>query len=102
MGLPFSGGFTAKWLLLSAAFESGQWWYAAVVLAGGLLAAGYLLRALARLLTPAPAVKVIHEPRRGMEATALILASVALLLGLVSASLLELLQVGAPLGRIVP
>ncbi len=102
MGLPFSGGFTAKWLLLSAAFESGQWWYAAVVLAGGLLAAGYLLRALARLLTPAPAVKVIHEPKRGMEATALILASVALLLGLVSAPLLELLQVGAPLGGIVP
>lgn len=102
MGLPFSGGFTAKWLLLSAAFESGQWWYAAVVLAGGLLAAGYLLRALARLLTPAPAVKVIHEPKRGMEATALVLASVALLLGLVSAPLLELIQVGAPLGRLVP
>ena len=102
MGLPFSGGFTAKWLLLTAAFESGQWWYAVVVLAGGLLAAGYLLRALARLLTPAPAVKVVHQPARGMEATALILASVALLLGLVSAPLLELLQVGAPLGRILP
>ncbi len=102
MGLPFSGGFTAKWLLLSAALETGQWWYAAVVLAGGLLAVGYLLRALARLLTPAPATKVIHKPARGMEATALILASVALLLGLVSAPLLELLQVGAPLGRILP
>ena len=101
MGLPFSGGFTAKWLLLSAAFESGQWWYAAVVLAGGLLAAGYLLRALARLLTPAPAVKVIHSPKRGMEVTSLALASVALLLGLVSAPILELLQVGAPLGRMV-
>ncbi len=102
MGLPFSGGFTAKWLLLSAALETGQWWYAIVVLAGGLLAVGYLLRALARLLTPAPATKVIHKPARGMEATALVLASVALLLGLVSAPLLELLQVGAPLGRILP
>lgn len=102
MGLPFSGGFTAKWLLLSAALQSGQWWYAVVVLAGGLLAAGYLLRALARLLTPAPAVKVVHEPAHGMEATALILASVALLLGLVSAPLLELIGVGAPLGGIAP
>ena len=102
MGLPFSGGFTAKWLLLSAALECGQWWYAVVVLAGGLLAAGYLLRALGRLLTPAPTVKVIHEPKPGMEATALVLASVALLLGLVSAPLLELLGVGAPLGGISP
>jgi len=102
MGLPFSGGFTAKWLLLSAALESGQWWYAVVVLAGGLLAAGYLLRALARLLTPAPAVKVVHEPKRGMEATALVLASVALLLGLVSAPLLELVGVGAPFGGVAP
>ena len=102
MGLPFSGGFTAKWLLLSAALQGGQWWYAAVVLAGGLLAAGYLLRALARLLTPAPAVKVVHEPRRGMEASALVLASVALLLGLVSAPLLELIGVGAPFGGVAP
>lgn len=102
MGLPFSGGFTAKWLLLSAALETGQWWHAAVVLFGGLLAAGYLLRALAHMLTPAPAVKVQHEPARGMEATALVLACVALLLGLVSAPILELLQVGAPLGGTGP
>ncbi len=102
MGLPFSGGFTAKWLLLSAALETGQWWYVTVVLFGGLLAAGYLLRALAHLLTPTPTVKVQHEPARGTEATALILACVALLLGLVSAPILELLQVGAPLGSMIP
>lgn len=102
MGLPFSGGFTAKWLLLSAALETGQWWHAVVVLVGGLLAAGYLLRALARLLAPAPAVKVLHEPARAMEATALVLACVALLLGLVSAPVLELLQVGAPPGGATP
>lgn len=102
MGLPFSGGFTAKWLLLSAALESGQWWYAIVVLAGGLLAAGYLLRALARLLRPAPAVKVVPEPERGMEASALVLACVALSLGLVSAPLLTLVGVGAPLGELSP
>ncbi|MGF1470657.1 MAG: complex I subunit 5 family protein [Rubrobacteraceae bacterium] len=102
MGLPFSGGFTAKWLLLSAALEDGQWWYAVVVLAGGLLAAGYLLRALRPMLTPAPAVKVVRSPKRSMESTALILASVALLLGLVSAPLLELVGVGAPLGGITP
>ncbi|MGH8277083.1 MAG: complex I subunit 5 family protein, partial [Steroidobacteraceae bacterium] len=37
MGLPPSGGFAAKWLLLKAAVEAGQWLWALVMLAGGLL-----------------------------------------------------------------
>ena len=39
MGMPPSGGFIAKWLLLTAAVAEGQWWWAVVILAGGLLAA---------------------------------------------------------------
>src|SRR5262249_17172970 len=35
MGLPPSGGFTAKWLLLMAAIQSGQWWWALVIISGG-------------------------------------------------------------------
>ena len=35
MGLPPSGGFAAKWLLLTAAIEHGQWWWALVILAAG-------------------------------------------------------------------
>jgi len=31
VGLPPSGGFAAKWLLLSAAVASGQWWWATVL-----------------------------------------------------------------------
>ena len=38
MGLPPSGGFAAKWLLLKASIEAGQWLWAAVMLAGGLAA----------------------------------------------------------------
>ena len=38
MGVPPSGGFVAKWLLLLATVVQGQWWWAVVMLAGGLLA----------------------------------------------------------------
>jgi multicomponent Na+:H+ antiporter subunit D len=47
MGLPPSGGFLAKWLLLEAAWATGGWGWIAVVLAGSLLAAGYVFRVLA-------------------------------------------------------
>ena len=46
MGLPPSGGFMAKCLLLTAAIDTGQWWWALVILAGGLLTGGYLYRVL--------------------------------------------------------
>ncbi len=96
MGLPPSGGFTAKWLLLSASLESGQWWIGVVVLAGGLLAILYLLRFMSPALTQMPTEKVHSPTARGMEVIAFILALVSLFLGLLSAPLLELLQVGDP------
>jgi formate hydrogenlyase subunit 3/multisubunit Na+/H+ antiporter MnhD subunit len=37
MGVPPSGGFVAKWMLLSATVMEGQWWWAVVMLVGGLL-----------------------------------------------------------------
>ena len=42
IGLPPSGGFLAKWLLLEAAVATGQWWWAIVMLAGGLFTSGYM------------------------------------------------------------
>ncbi len=50
MGLPPSGGFVAKAMLLTAAVAEGQWWWAVVVLVGGLLAGGYVFLVLARAL----------------------------------------------------
>ena len=38
MGLPPSGGFAAKWLLMKASIEAGQWVSAIVMAGGGLLA----------------------------------------------------------------
>ncbi|MBK1704344.1 complex I subunit 5 family protein [Halochromatium glycolicum] len=46
MGLPPSGGFAAKWLLLRAAIETGQWWWMLVILLGGVLTGVYLYRVL--------------------------------------------------------
>ncbi len=46
IGLPPSGGFIAKWLLLNNAVESGQWWWVLTLFIGGLLASSYLFRVL--------------------------------------------------------
>jgi formate hydrogenlyase subunit 3/multisubunit Na+/H+ antiporter MnhD subunit len=51
MGLPPTGGFAAKWLLMKASVASGQWIWAIVMAAGGLLAGGYLYRVLAPALS---------------------------------------------------
>ncbi|WP_051130806.1 complex I subunit 5 family protein [Nesterenkonia alba] len=50
IGLPISLGFTGKWQVATAAVEAGQWWILAVLVAGTLLAAGYLVRVIAPLL----------------------------------------------------
>ncbi len=62
MGLPPSGGFAAKWLMLRASVASGQWLWALVILAGGLLAAGYVYRILAPAL--ADGAVVLKAPPR--------------------------------------
>ena len=69
MGLPPSGGFVAKAMLLMAAVAEGQWWWAVVILAGGLLAAGYVFRVLTPALTAADAPLVCAPTwRRGASA----------------------------------
>ena len=95
MGLPPSGGFLAKYLLLTAALGSGQWWWAAVMIAGGLLAAAYLFRPMSLMLSEdRPAVT--HAVSRGSQLVALALAAVAVLIGLFSAAPLRLLRSGRP------
>jgi len=98
MGLPPSGGFIGKWLLLEAALAQGRWELAAVMLIGGLLAAGYVFKVLGHAFTQ---TDVAHEPRATpacMEWAALLLACGAILLGFVATPLLSLLEIGAPFG----
>lgn len=95
MGLPPSGGFLAKYLLLTAALRSGQWWWAVVMIAGGLLAAAYLFRPMSLMLGEArPAVT--QPVSRPSQLVALALAAMAVLIGLFSAVPLRLLRTGRP------
>lgn len=96
MGLPPNGGFVAKWLLLRAALESGQWWWGVVIFGGGLLAAGYVFLVLRRAFASMPIEGSFTRIPYGLELTALTLALIALLLGLVATPPLALLEVGAP------
>jgi formate hydrogenlyase subunit 3/multisubunit Na+/H+ antiporter MnhD subunit len=99
MGLPPSGGFAAKWLLLQASVDSGQWSWAMVMLAGGLLAGGYVYRVIAPALVSASvAVKAPVSRRR--EAVALALAVGAVLLGFAPAEFFDLLQIGRPVATV--
>jgi formate hydrogenlyase subunit 3/multisubunit Na+/H+ antiporter MnhD subunit len=95
MGLPPSGGFAAKWLLLSASVEAGQWWWAVVILVGGLLAGGYLFRILApALAAPAEPLELRAPVPRHRELVALALALCSVLLGFASPRLVEVIEVG--------
>ena len=95
MGLPPSGGFAAKWLLMKASVASGQWVWAIVMAAGGLLAGGYLYRVLAPALSGESA-QLKKAPQRGREDVALALALVALLLAFAPPSFFSFLQIGRP------
>lgn len=96
MGLPASGGFTAKYLLLTSALGSGQWWWAVALIVGGLLAAAYLFRVLGRFLSEPSEPCPGDSPSRGREAVALALAGLSILLGLASLAPFELLQIDRP------
>ena len=93
MGVPPSGGFAAKWLLLSAAIEAGQWWWALVILGGGLLTGGYVYGVLSVALRAGPGPA--EAPRaRGPEAIALGLALISVVLGFLPLAAFGLVQIG--------
>ena len=80
MGLPPSGGFIGKWLLLEAALHRDGGILVAVIILGGVLAAAYVFKVWGSLHQAA----VTHEPRAvpsSMEWAALLLASGRVLLG---------------------
>jgi multicomponent Na+:H+ antiporter subunit D len=97
LGLPPSGGFAAKWLMLQAAWEQGGWGWVVVILAGGLLAAAYLFRALAAICArPAGAVPTGSELARSASLPGLALALSAMVIGFVPAPVLEFLGRSLP------
>jgi multicomponent Na+:H+ antiporter subunit D len=93
MGVPPSGGFTAKWMLLRASVDTGQWWWSLVILAGGLLTGGYVYRLIAAALAPGVAPRPVPRLQEGVV---LVLALLSMLLGLLPLSMLGLAQIGQP------
>lgn len=91
IGLPPSGSFTAKWLMMGSAIQTGQWWWVLVASAGTLLAAAYIFRVLNRAFGQEPTpLGFVTEVRT--EVPALLLAVIAVaVLGLGAAPLWGLL-----------
>lgn len=97
MGLPLSGGFIAKYLMLTSAFASGQWLWGVVLVGGGLLAAIYLFRPLNLMFSKEGADPAALRPvPRWEQALPLLLALAAVLLGVFSAGPFAFLQIGRP------
>ena len=97
MALPPSGGFIAKWMLLVAAIHTGQWWWALVLIGGGLLGAAYVFRMVKyAFLQPPPGAPDLHPVPRRLEYTALALALLAFSLGLASVFPIAVAAIGAP------
>jgi multicomponent Na+:H+ antiporter subunit D len=97
MGLPPSGGFSAKWLMLQASVASGQWFWTLPILIGSLLAAGYVYRILAPALSDAP-IRLESAPKRSQEMIAFALTMIAIALGFAPEIFFDFLEIGRPAG----
>ena len=94
MGLPPSGGFVAKVMLLTSALRQEMWWIALVVLTGGLLAGGYVLRVVVLALQRADGEEPQGRECLWRAAIALALAFGAVALGFVPLAPLSFLSIG--------
>lgn len=97
LGLPPSGGFVSKWLYVTAAFQTGAWWWSIPVLLGGLLAAAYVFRVVAVFMS-APAPNGEEDPQGlhpALSWTPLALAGASLLVGVFGQSVLDLIAPAA-------
>ncbi len=98
MGLPPSGGFTGKWLLLHSAILSGQWWWLIVLFLGGLLSAAYIFKVFRMSFREGPQIDRSVTPPLTLDIAALILASAAILIGLTAHLPLFWLRLGSAFG----
>jgi len=96
VGLPPSGGFIGKYMLILTAAKQGQWFWAAVLALGGILAAGYIFRVLNILLRTGPTVSVGRRVPVGLVWPAFALALAAMLLGLTASGPLDIIAIGGP------
>lgn len=95
IGLPISGGFSAKFMLLSAAVQLASWWIAVAILAGGVLAATYVFRVLGQALaSPTMDLTAATAIPMRREIIALGLAITALAIGFLPLEPLPFIAIG--------
>jgi multicomponent Na+:H+ antiporter subunit D len=92
MGLPPSGGFVAKWMLLQSILASGQWWLAVAPILGGLLTAAYIFRILSQTFVSDDQISCCSPVSFIMEKSAMLLALLSILIGFSSKEVIFLLS----------
>ena len=99
IGLPPSGGFMAKWMLLKGVFLSGQWWWAPAILIGSLLTAGYIFMLLRLAFAPAREENRFRPVPIMLQVCALLLALGSFLIAIPAEKLVGFLENGESFGR---
>lgn len=94
MGLPPSGGFGAKWLLLQSAMNSGGFAWGAILIIGGLLSAAYLFRIFRAAFIEGPKRDNFRSPSIRLEISAFALALSSLIIGLLANTPLTWMRIG--------
>lgn len=102
MGLPPSGGFSAKWLLLQSSLMSQQWWWAVVMLLGSLLSAAYIFRVFAYTYRETGEGDTFARPALSLELIALFLSVSSIILGFMAMLPLDLISLPGPLREALP
>jgi formate hydrogenlyase subunit 3/multisubunit Na+/H+ antiporter MnhD subunit len=97
IGLPPSGGFVAKWMIMKAILASGQWWWVPVVLAGSLLTAGYVFLMIRWAFKPALGQLPLKPVGLTMQLVPLLLAILAVLAGVIVQEPVSVLKIGTDL-----
>jgi len=97
IGLPPTGGFVGKWLVLNSALLQGEWLWAVVLVIGTLLSAGYLARVLVIAFAASGPADAGHPAVPGvLSLVPLVLGLASLGLGMITGPLFALLTVGRP------
>ncbi|GAB2585229.1 complex I subunit 5 family protein [Nitrincola alkalisediminis] len=91
MGLPPSGGFNGKWLIIQSAMLQSQWQWVLVILLGSLLSAAYIFRVFSYTYQEVEGGDRFKQPSPLLEWSALSLSVLSILLGFASMLVLDLL-----------
>jgi multicomponent Na+:H+ antiporter subunit D len=97
VGLPPTGGFASKWYLLQGALEAGQPAFVAVILAGSLLAVGYMYR-FTEAIWVGGVDNAPPDAPRSVRVGLIALAIVTVAVGLTSGVLMRTVLLPATLG----